>query len=239
MAGQPTKQSVSRSLVSATADRLRDRVFSEPPGTLLGSLQDLTAQMGVGTVTLQQAARVLEHEGLLEARRGPGGGYYGARPGDAALERAFAAYMRTHPASYDEALEITSLLFIELAAAAADCQSDPLRAELALLAARIEGCDGDAERGAFERELQDLLFRMVRRPLFELLTRVTLGFAMAQSERLLRTDPQAVQEWKDGRYRIVDAIQRADRDLARFEASRSNRRLVLEGLSARRGVTSR
>jgi DNA-binding IscR family transcriptional regulator len=39
-------------------------------------------------VTVQQAARVLEHEGLLAVRRGPGGGYYGTRPDEAALPSA-------------------------------------------------------------------------------------------------------------------------------------------------------
>ena len=41
------------------------------------------ARLGVGVVTVQQVARILEHEGLLLARRGPGGGYRLARSSDA------------------------------------------------------------------------------------------------------------------------------------------------------------
>ena len=93
--------------VAVAAQCLRDLVFAAEPGAMIGSLQDLAKALGVGVVTLQQAARVLEHEGLLEARRGPGGGYYGARPDQAALERSLGAYMRMHAASYEEALEIT------------------------------------------------------------------------------------------------------------------------------------
>lgn len=92
-----------RSLVSATADKLRDMVFGAGPNVLIGSLQDLAKALQVGIVTVQQAARVLEHEGLLEARRGPGGGYYGTRPDAAALERSITAYLRSNPTSFEEA----------------------------------------------------------------------------------------------------------------------------------------
>ncbi|MDE2597890.1 MAG: FadR family transcriptional regulator [Sphingomonadales bacterium] len=222
------------SLVGETADALRNRVFAAQPGELIGSLQHLAQQLGVGIVTLQQAARVLEHEGLLEARRGPGGGYYGARPGAEALERAMAAWLRTHPASFEEALDITSLLFIELCAAAALCNDEALHAELAALCERIAPCNTTPERGAFEADFQALLFRMVERPLFELLTHVTLAFAQTQSEPLIGVRDDALAEWKAGRRRIVDAILLRDGELARFEAGRSNRRLVLAGLAGRR-----
>jgi len=161
---------MKRNLVSESADALRERVFAQEPGALLGSLQDLARGLGVGIVTLQQAARLLEHEGLLEARRGPGGGYYGTRPDEAALERAIAVYLRTHPASFGEALNITSLLFNEICAAAAGCGDAAQREELTALAARIDLADSDSDQGRFEADFQDLRFRMVRWPLFELLT---------------------------------------------------------------------
>src|SRR5688500_2808929 len=83
-----------RKLVPATAERLREMVFALPGGEQIGSLNDLSTRLGVGIVTMQQAARILEHEGLLEVRRGPGGGYYGRRPDEETLERSLAAYMR-------------------------------------------------------------------------------------------------------------------------------------------------
>jgi DNA-binding FadR family transcriptional regulator len=233
MAGATISAGQRKNLVSDTADRLRDMVFAAEAESLIGSLQDLAKALGVGIVTLQQAARVLEHEGLLEARRGPGGGYYGKRPDAAALERSFAAYMRANPASFAEALDLTSLLFNELVAAAAGHCDRDASTELRALAARIEGCDEEPERGAFEADFQDLLFRMVDWPLFELLTQVTLRFAHTQSEPLLLPDAETVEAWKAGRHRIIDAILQQDRELARFEADRSNRRVVLERLHAR------
>ncbi|MFC0205221.1 FCD domain-containing protein [Novosphingobium soli] len=218
-------------LVAATTEVLRQRIFAAPTGTLIGSLHALARSLEVGIVTLQQAARVLEHEGLLEVRRGPGGGYYGARPDDAALERAFDAYLRVHPATWEEALDMTSLLFNELAAAAAACDDADLLAQLRAIAERVEACATQAELGAFEFDFQELLFRMVRRPLFEMLTRVTLGYATTRSGAPVHALDQDLPGWKAGRRRIIAAILARDPALARFEADRSNRAVVMRHLA--------
>lgn len=217
-------------LVQQAAERLRELVFAVPSGTRLGALPELARRFGVGIVTVQQAARILEHEGVLEVRRGPGGGYYGTRPDDAALERAITAYMRVHPTSFDEAADITSLLFNELVPAAAACRDERLREALRALGDTIEFQNSEAQRGAFELALQDLLFAMVDRPLFEALTRVTLRFAETRRAPLIDQSRTGVSEWKAGRRRIIAAILEQDAELARFEANRSNRRAVLVGL---------
>src|SRR5215470_10331455 len=95
-----------RQLVQAAAGKLRDLILAREPGAQIGSLNEVSELLGVGIVTVQQAARVLEHEGLLSVRRGPGGGYYGARPDEAALERALATYMRVHGAKFGDGLQM-------------------------------------------------------------------------------------------------------------------------------------
>ena len=219
-------------LVAATAEVLRDHIFALPPGTLLGSLNELARGLEVGIVTLQQAARVLEHEGLLEVRRGPGGGYYGIRPDDAALERAMDAYLRVHPTTYEEALDMTSLLFNELVATAAGCTDAELIAQLRTLRDRLDQCEGDAALGRFEIEFQELLFRMVRRPLFEMLTRVTLHFASTRQTPAVHALSEDNDGWKAGRHRIIAALLANDAPLARFEADRSNRAVIVRHLRA-------
>ncbi len=217
-------------LVQRSAERLRDLLFAVPSGTRLGALPELARKLGVGIVTVQQAARILEHEGLLEVRRGPGGGYYGTRPDDAALERAITAYMRVHPTSFEEAADITSLLFNELVPAAAECRDEELRSALRAHGDTIDDRNSEQERGSFETVFQDLLFEMVDRPLFEALTRVTLRFAHTRRAPLIDGSRAGVAEWKAGRRRIIDAILAQDAELARFEANRSNRRAVMAGL---------
>ncbi len=223
-------------LVNATTATLRDHIFAREPGELLGSLHHLARELEVGIVTLQQAARVLEHEGLLEVRRGPGGGYYGTRPDDAALERAMDAYLRVHPATFDEALDMTSLLFNELVAAAARCRDTSMRAKLSAIAEQFDDVQFDdlqfdqAVLGGVELEFQELLFRMVRRPLFEMLTRVTLHYAASCNAPAVHHVQGDVRRWCEGRRSIIAAIVAGDEALARFEADRQNRRIVRKHL---------
>lgn len=207
-------------LVQASADRLRKMVLASPPGTQIGGLRELAATLEVGIVTVQQVARVLEHEGLLVARRGPGGGYYGARPDDAALERAFAAWLSVHGSGSHEILEMRTLLETELIAAAAGCTDGLLRAELRALAATINQCDTAAQRIGFEGKLNELLFRMTRRPLVELLSRVTLRHYSTQNVPALFPGEDGLRAWKSARTRILTAILQRDEELARFEAVR-------------------
>src|SRR5688500_6419052 len=75
-----TDKTQRRQLVKAAAAQLRDIILEREPGANIGSLKEVAQMLGVGIVTVQQAARILEHEGLLAVRRGPGGGYHGTRP---------------------------------------------------------------------------------------------------------------------------------------------------------------
>jgi GntR family transcriptional repressor for pyruvate dehydrogenase complex len=220
-------------LVQEAARQLRDLVFASAPDARIGSLPELAQSLGVGIVTVQQVARILEHEGLLEVRRGPGGGYYGRRPDALALERSIGAFMRMHPGSFGEALDITSLLFTELVAAAALCRKEKLHAALRALQGRIATCASEADVMRFESEMQDVLFRMVERPLFEVLTRVTLSFSGARLP-VFPNDTAVQTWWRDGRQRIITAILSNDPELARFEADRSNRTMVLRHVKALR-----
>ncbi len=207
-------------LVQVSADRLRQLVLARDPGVLIGSLTEIAALLGVGIVTVQQAARVLEYQGLLVVRRGPNGGYYGARPDDAALERSMAAWLQARRSNSHEALEIVTLLESELIGAAARCVDDALLEELRGLAAGIERCATGEDRLAFEEELHDLLFRMTERPLIELLSRVTLRYHVTQPIPVLFAGAEGMAAWQAGRRRTLAAILQRDEALARFEADR-------------------
>jgi GntR family transcriptional regulator, transcriptional repressor for pyruvate dehydrogenase complex len=216
-----------RQLVTATAERLRELIFACEAGVQIGSLADLAQTLGVGIVTVQQAARILEHEGLLEVRRGPGGGYFGRRPDVATLERALIGYMRSEPASRAEVLDMTSLLFNELCAAAADCADPDRHDELKALASVIALSADEAEIGSLEERLQNQLFRMVNRPLFELLTRVALQIGGGGDGHRSMGSGFRLANWKESRRIIIDAILRRDSELAHFEANRRNRQVVM------------
>jgi GntR family transcriptional repressor for pyruvate dehydrogenase complex len=211
-----------RDLVGKATARLRELILAREPGAQIGSLNEVSALLGVGIVSVQQAARVLEHEGLLEVRRGPGGGYYGARPDDAALERALATYLRVHCSGRNEAREILTLVGCEQAAAAAQCNDEPLRSELQALGDRLNACDTPAARIDWELLFRALLFRMVRRPLFELISRVSMQ-AYDASASLVYEGEAGVAAWRLEQQRVVAAILKQDDELARFEAERHRR----------------
>src|ERR1043165_6951678 len=145
-----------RQLVQAAAGKLRELILAREAGTQIGSLNEVAQLLGVGIVTVQQAARVFEHEGLLAVRRGPGGGYYGTRPDEAALERAFAAYLRVHGFGHRESQQLLSLLDCESVPTAARCKDEGLRQQVRSLHERVDRCDTPDQRVEFEKELRDL-----------------------------------------------------------------------------------
>lgn len=213
-------------LVQATAARMRELVFDRPPDTQISSLPELARLLGVGVVTVQQAARILEHEGLLEVRRGPGGGYFGKRPDEAALERSIAAYVRMHDATYFEALDMMNLLNSEVVVAASACTDDALHGELRALIPRIDVSDTEAQRVSFEEDLHAIFCRMVHRPVAELLTRVIMRVYKASPIPPLFRGEDGIAAWKVGRHRLVQAVLQRDEDLARFEAMRNRQQLL-------------
>lgn len=233
-------KSYKRRLVQDTAEKLRDVILEREVGTQIGSLTEVAEQLGVGIVTVQQAARILEHEGLLEVRRGPGGGYYGARPDKAALDRAFATYMRVHGYRFHDSMEMLSLLDCEIMPAAARCDDDTLREPLVELAQRIESCDKPEDRMAFESDMRNALFNIVKLPLIELLARVTMQMYNSQSNYTVFAGAEGTRAWKTGRQRILNAILRQDEELAQFEARRYRKEVLrrLDEVKARLGEAS-
>jgi len=218
-----------RQLVLAAAAQLRDVILAREPNTQIGSLNEVAELLGVGIVTVQQAARILEHEGLLAVRRGPGGGYYGTRPDEAALERAFAAYLRVHGFSNRESHRMLSLLDCEIVPAAARCTDENLRRVARGLHESVDHCESTEQRIAFETDLRVLLLKMVARPLIELVCRVTLRLYAHSGAPPLFTGIEGFDAWRSSRRRILEAILRQDEELAQFEAERY-RRLVLSRL---------
>ena len=207
-------------LVQDTAEKLRELIFDREPDTHLGSLNEVAELLGVGIVTVQQAARILEHEGLLAVKRGPGGGYYGTRPDDSALERAFATYLRVHNFGYREAFEMTVLLDCDIIQAAAGAPAADIRDKIDPLADQLERCQSAQDRIDFEVDFREALFVIVERPLLELVARVSMQLYKAKSNPVIFADSVGLTEWKRGRERILYAIRQRDQELAYFEAQR-------------------
>ncbi len=206
-------------LVQDAAEHLRELILACDPGTQIGSLNEVAEQLGVGIVTVQQAARILEHEGLLTVKRGPGGGYYGARPDAAALVRSFASYMRAHGFNYLDTLEMITLLDFDIMPGACECQDLDLREHLRHLGLQLEQCNTAEERAAFEQEFHHTAMNMANRPLIQLLANVTAQL-FKNPDRLLFASDDGVAEWRKTRRNLIQAILDHDATRARFETER-------------------
>ena len=222
-------------LVGATAEKMRELILARPPDAMIGSLTELARELEVGPVTVQQAARVLEHEGLLSVRRGPGGGYFGKRPDSRALERALASYLRARHADVYEALEMMTLLDCELMPAAAQCRDAEHLDELRGLKIHVDSCTSGAERMDFEDSFHAILFKMVDRPLIELLAQVAMRFYRSSPIPQIFDGEDGRGAWRQWRHQIIDAILIGDPQLARFEAQR-HRGVLLRRLAQSQGT---
>lgn len=207
-------------LVAAAVAKLREMIVAHPPETQIGSLPDLAKVLGVGIVTVQQAARVLEHEGFLRVRRGPGGGYYGARPDADGLSHAISGFLALHHSAHPEAIDIITLLDCELMAAAARATNEALRQELAALVESIDDRNTAQQRAAFDQGMLDILYMMVDRPLMELLSRVAVHHYAEYPRGPVYGGNEGKQRWKRERRAIISAILDGDAERARFEAQR-------------------
>ncbi|WP_167854853.1 FadR/GntR family transcriptional regulator [Mangrovimicrobium sediminis] len=219
--GQAQRSDTRRQpLVIDATQRLRELCLDSAEGTLLGSLSAVAQSLGVGIVTVQQAARVLEHEGLLSVRRGPGGGYYVARPDDAALDRAFATYMRVHAIDYREAFGLAVMLDCEIIEAVASGLSPEDLEGIAALAADLETQVSAQDCIEFEIRFRETLLAVFQKPLLELLARVAMQMYREEHQTPFFGDAVAIDDWRAGRRRILQAILAQDPALASFEARR-------------------
>jgi len=223
-----------RDVVQTAAATLREIILAREPGAQIGSLTEISKLLGVGIVTVQQAARVLEHEGLLDVRRGPGGGYYGVRPDEAALARSLAVYMRVRHVPFEEVTEMMSLLNSDIVPAAARCTDDALREEARALKATIDDCETGEARILFEEEFHKLLFKMNERPFVELLMRVAMNlFGLPGYPGIFDDEQGGAAVWKLCKHRMLAAIIAGDEALARFEANRYRDELLTRARSPR------
>jgi DNA-binding IscR family transcriptional regulator len=94
---------VARALEREIADGLKG-------GDRLGTKDDLRKRFRVAVATLNEAMRLLEMRGLIEARPGPGGGVFVARPAARIAMSHVVLGFRTGTTSYEECLELRDAL---------------------------------------------------------------------------------------------------------------------------------
>lgn len=132
------------------ADDLRRQVLGEgmPPGSVLRSETELVEMWGFSRATVREALRLLEADGLIRIKRGPGGGITVSRPSPSHVTRSMALLL-----SLDEAPLRDLFVFRKLvepaAASLAAVHATP--EERQALAAVADGVDAEGGGRASDR----------------------------------------------------------------------------------------
>lgn len=110
-----------RSKAEHVAQRLLDRIITADlaPGSSFGTEADLLAQFDVSRPTLRESLRILESQGVLELRPGPGGGIMVRKPSTDILAHGLSVFLRLHDVPFIAVLKAREVIEPALAAEAA------------------------------------------------------------------------------------------------------------------------
>lgn len=121
-----------------------------PVGRVFGSEAQLMERYGVCRSTLREAVRQLERHGVVNMRRGSGGGLVISRPARDSAALALAAYLELTDVSFEELYEARELVESQAVMLAAERLEEPDIPAARLLIVEL----GQAQPGCFNTELQ-------------------------------------------------------------------------------------
>jgi GntR family transcriptional regulator, transcriptional repressor for pyruvate dehydrogenase complex len=215
--------------VFLAAARLRERVWSVAEGELLGGESDLQVELGVTRSTLRQAARLLENEGLLMVRRGGSGGYFAARPNEAVILTAVAAYLQAHSVPLEDLTSVAAILWVQVMRLAACSKVPDLEQKIKALEDVVASANATTSYEQFiaaEMAFVDTVFDIAGSPYLALLIRINRAFGVATQS--LHEDAKSPdwEAWKKLKRREIAAIRDRDEDLAVFAAQQTRKFLA-------------
>lgn len=206
------------------AEAIKQWVVDEgwEPGHRLPSEAALIARFGMAKGTIREAIRLLEAQGLVRSRTGPGGGVFVHRVSEARAAALLGNYFYFVRPSIDDIYQLRAALEPELAASLAGrlsaAQLDRLEAVIAESAAPAASAEEEAARHAASLRFHATLAEMSGNPLL----RFVIGFLAellgeATVNRGLHsgTDPELWQSGQDYQTRLVAALRAGDAEGAR------------------------
>lgn len=109
--GGESRLSARVSRAELVARELEREIMDErAPGDRLGTKDELRRRFGVAVATVNEAVRLLEMRGMIEARPGPGGGVFVARPAARVAFSHMVLGFKTGSTTYEECLEVRDVL---------------------------------------------------------------------------------------------------------------------------------
>ncbi len=224
------KDPVRLSRPAKVAEEIKSWLVAEnmAPGDRLPNEQELIARFGMSKGTIREAMRILEAQGLVKTRTGPGGGSF---VHEVSLERAWALlgnYFYFKDLTVADIYQLRLTLEPELAASLAGTLTE---AELARLEENLSAHDRPPENADEERaqHIASLRFHQI---LASFAGNDLLGFLVGFMANMLADltvyrrlyEPRNYELWRKGRAHqedLVAALRRGDADRAR-ETMRSH-----------------
>jgi DNA-binding FadR family transcriptional regulator len=218
-----TDERVSRSEVVAqqVSDLIAKRHIA--PGARLGRKSDLRTQFGVAASTLNEAIRLLESRGLVDARPGPSGGIFVAQPSPQIRLSHLILGLDDDALSVADGLEIRNALELTLAVhAAKNADRDGLSRLEAIVTRMGELQDDPAEYLKQNWQLHEEIARMSPNSLLRTIYMSLLDTAR-NAVRKVAPDSQFRETWRENwalHRELVDAIASGSPGRARIAAER-------------------
>lgn len=143
-----------RSKAEHVAQRILERILAAhlAPGSSFSTETELLAQFNVSRPTLRESLKMLEAQGVIDRRPGPGGGIIVRQPSIDTLAYGFSVFLRLHEVPFINVLKARELIEPALAAEAAlngsKADFDALEASIV----RMKALDAQSDQDAFLEE---------------------------------------------------------------------------------------
>lgn len=143
--------STHRSKAEHVAQQLLERIIAAKlkPGSSFATEAELLPQFNVSRPTLRESLKLLESQGVLERRPGPGGGIIVREPSIDLLAHGLSVFLRLHEVPFATVLKAREVIEPALAHEAAVNGTAAHLAELEASIARMKALDAPREQDAF------------------------------------------------------------------------------------------
>jgi DNA-binding FadR family transcriptional regulator len=182
------------------------------PGERLPSERDMQVQFGTGRGVVREAIKILKQKGLLDVRKGVKGGAYVRELEMANVSESLALFLKQHPVAPEKLIEFRESMDRTITVLAITRGSQAEKTALVEEVLRFEAMMGEPEpdlvaAGELDRQLNLMLVRMARSPLFEwVMHALQMGFSSHDyalyAHHAYRV--QAAANWRDTAYAIAD-----------------------------------
>lgn len=145
---------VHRSKAEHVAQRLLERIIAArlKPGSSFATESELLSQFNVSRPTLRESLRILESQGVLDLRPGPGGGIIVRQPSVDLLAHGLSVFLRLHEVPFVTVLKAREVIEPALAFEAAVNGTEADFAALEASITRMKALRADRDQEAFLEE---------------------------------------------------------------------------------------